>query len=986
MEVITNSLLMEQVREHFGSMENLSDELKRFILDIDQTYQNFAEKVQLLQDANEENNLTEEALVNERYLMSSLMNNIPDHIYFKDIQSRFIRINKSHAESFGLTDPKQAIGKSDADFFTSDHANKAFADEQEIIRTGQPVGKEERQTWNGRPDSWVATTKIPLRDKNRNIIGTFGISKDITKRKQAEETLHNERALFRTIIDLIPDAVYVKDMAGRKTLANPKEVQLSGKNSEDEIIGQTDFYLYPDSAAKRGFDEDQLVLNSGIPILDIEGSLVDNQNLEHWLLISKVPLRGTNGNITGLVGISREITEQKNIEIALLKAKQEAEHANKAKSEFLANMSHEIRTPLNGVIGFTDLLHKTPLNRIQQQYVENINSSGLTLLSIINDILDFSKIEAGKMELDFIKTDLIEQVEMASDIIKYHAAQKGLELLLNIPQNLPRFAVVDPIRLKQILVNLLSNAVKFTTMGEVELKVSFTKIDTLTGRFNFAIRDTGIGINLEQQKKLFKAFTQADSSTTRKFGGTGLGLVISSMLADKMGSTIEIFSEPGKGSTFSFTLETQYEQGEKIHPGSLTNINRILVIDDNDNNRMILEHTFNNWGIAFVGIDNGLAALQVIEHSKPFDLIIVDYHMPYFNGMDTIRMIRQQLKLSPEIQPIILLHSSSDDIEIYDECKKLGVRYNITKPVKSEELLHYLINLQQPQPFALKENEVVPGRTAIELENHPSVTILVTEDVPINMILVTTIISQMLPEAIIVEARNGMEAVEKAITCKPDLIFMDVQMPEMGGIEATLAIRNHETEENCRVPIVALTAGVVKGEKENCFRAGMDDFLTKPIMQKALREVLVKFLSKLKGVPIPNVAVVDIQDNEPHFDSKQLMENIGHSDIVFGELVEEIPGQLSADMALLQHSIFENDLSQIKKSIHTIVGVSLGMCFKRLGRLAKELEMCALNSESEKLAGHFQEMTLEWEHILSILKNKGIDHLPNNINELVIKE
>ncbi len=838
-----NEQLLNLINKHFGSLDNLPVHLREFIDEINDIYKGCPVETHLLQNHIKANEQAEEALSNEKYLMNALMNNIPDHIYFKDRDSRFIRINRAHALSFGFCDPKKAIGKSDFDFFTEEHANQAFEDEQRIIQTGEQISLEEKQTWSDRPDTWVSTTKIPLRDKSGKVIGTFGISKDVTKRKSAEEALQNERALFRTIIDLIPDAVYVKDSEGRKILANPKEVQFAGKKSEEEVIGKTDFDLYPEEDAAHSLAEDRIVIQSENPILNIEGQLIDHDGILHNLLISKVPLRNILGNVTGLVGVTRDITDQKKIEAALLQAKEEADLANKAKSEFLANMSHEIRTPLNGIIGFTDLLLKTPLNEIQQQYAENVKTSGFSLLGIINDILDFSKIEAGKMELDFIKTDIIELIELASDIIKYHASQKGLELLLNVPQNVPRYAIVDPMRLRQILVNLLSNAVKFTQSGEVELKVTFTKKDKFNGKFQFLVRDTGIGINIEQQQKLFKAFTQADSSTTRKFGGTGLGLAISNMLAEKMGSKIEMYSEPDKGSSFFFSIETQYEIGDKLQADSLKSLNRILVIDDNSNNRMILEHTFNNWGIEFVGCDNGLSALYLLEHSKQFDLIIVDYHMPSLNGVETIRLIREKLKLTPEIQPIILLHSSSDDIELYEECKKLGVRFNLTKPVKSEELIHYLKNIHTRPDAELSKRENVSKRIKIDIADLHSKVILVAEDVFINMKLVTTILTQMLPGATILEAKNGKEAFDLAIANRPDLILMDVQMPEMSGIESTIAIRNYESNSEKRIPIVALTAGVIKGEMEKCMDAGMHDFLTKPIDQQVLAAILKKYLA-----------------------------------------------------------------------------------------------------------------------------------------------
>jgi len=323
--------------------------------------------------------------------------------------------------------------------------------------------------------------------------------------------------------------------------------------------------------------------------------------------------------ILGLIGLlfsgiklhkkSLEIKKKnKDLDIAL----QKAEKASKAKSEFLANMSHEIRTPLNGVIGFSELLSNTDLTPLQEQYLKNTNTSAHSLMGIINDILDFSKIEAGKLELEKIRTDIIELIEDTSDIMRYQVSTKDIELLVNFNHDMPRYAIVDPIRLRQILVNLLNNAVKFTDKGEIELKVTFTKVKDNIGVFGFSVRDTGIGISNEQKKKLFKAFSQADSSTTRKFGGTGLGLTISNKLAKKMGGEIKLKSVPGKGTTFFFDITTEFDSGEKSAYSDLKHIKRILIVDDNDNNRMILEHTLKHWNIESISCDCGLSALNMI--------------------------------------------------------------------------------------------------------------------------------------------------------------------------------------------------------------------------------------------------------------------------------------------------------------------------------------------------------------------------------------
>jgi len=443
------------------------------------------------------------------------------------------------------------------------------------------------------------------------------------------------------------------------------------------------------------------------------------------------------------------------------------------------------------------------------------------------------------MDLEICKTDLIELLGQSIDLIKYSAAKKDLEVLLDIDPEMPRFANVDSVRLKQIFANLLGNAVKFTEKGEVELKVRYEAINNSTGRLKFSVRDTGIGINDEQRNKLFKAFSQADSSTTRKFGGTGLGLIISEMIAKKMGSKIEIDSTLGKGTIFYFDIITKTEKGEKIDTTAMELIKNCLVIDDNDDNRMILEHLMLNWGIACTSCDNGYRAIEIIETSEPFDVIICDYHMPELDGLETIKLIRQKLKLTAKKQPIILLHSSSDNADLLRRCDELEIRFRLTKPVKSDELYSYLGSINNPITETLTSEAVQVQEERIEFKEH--VTVMIAEDNEFNMLLIKAIVSKILPTVRIIEAKNGKEALRLWMIAKPNLILMDMQMPEMGGVEATIKIREQEVEEQ-HTPIVALTAGALQEEKDKCMEAGMDDFLTKPIEPEKLKEVLLKLL------------------------------------------------------------------------------------------------------------------------------------------------
>ncbi|MCX6252352.1 MAG: response regulator [Bacteroidetes bacterium] len=537
------------------------------------------------------------------------------------------------------------------------------------------------------------------------------------------------------------------------------------------------------------------------------------------------------------------IDERKQMETAIIKAKEAAETASKTKSEFLANMSHEIRTPLNGVIGFSDLLMKTKLNDTQKHYMQTVFYSANSLLDLLNDILDFSKIESGKFELNPEKTDVIILSEQIADVLKFRAHQKGLELLLNLPVDMPRFIYVDSIRLRQVLVNLLGNAFKFTDVGEVEFKIETETLNLSTGetRITFSVRDTGIGIAKDKQQKIFDSFSQADSTTTRKYGGTGLGLAISNKLVEMMGAKLEIESEPEKGSRFFFSIVVPAEHGDPIVYGDINYINNVLVVDDNENNRIIIQHMLQTRNIHSDLAASGKEALEKINANLNYDVVIIDYNMPEMNGIEVIRLIREKCNIPIEKQPIIFLHSSSDDEKIHKESKKLGVRVTLVKPVKMTQLFDALSKIHSSADLSPEDiRKTYPKEQEYLSRNHYK--IMIAEDNKINMMLASTIISYLLPGSSIIKANNGLEAVNLYCETKPDFLFMDIQMPELNGYEATQEIRRIEMISGNHIPIIALTAGTVKGEKERCRIAGMDDYVSKPVIEETIKRVLKTWL------------------------------------------------------------------------------------------------------------------------------------------------
>ncbi|MGL4553196.1 MAG: PAS domain-containing protein, partial [Gemmataceae bacterium] len=895
----------------------------------------------------------EERLDEERRHLRTLMDNLPESIYFKDPHGRYVVDNATHRSILGAATEEDIRGRTVHDFFGPEQADRHHDDDLAILRGGEPVfGREELTSLSGGGSLVHEFTKVPLRAPSGEVTGLVCIGRDVSKQRAAERELANERNLLRTLMDHLPDFIFVKDLSGRFLVANTATLHSLGATSPEEVHGKTDRDFLPAERAAAFMADDRRVMTEGVTARDHEELHIDAVGRATWLSTTKVPLRAADGEVIGIVGICHDITERRTMEAELRRAKESAEAANKAKGEFLARMSHEIRTPMNGILGMTRLTLGTDIGAEQRECLGMVMASAESLMTIIDDILDFSKIEAGKLQLEAAPFRLRDSLADAIRALALRAEQKRLELVCHVAGDVPDVLLGDIGRLRQVIINLVGNAIKFTSAGEVVVTVSRSAAEGRPGGscgLQFRVRDTGIGIPEERRGAIFEPFEQADGSITRKFGGTGLGLAISSQLVSLMGGRMWVESEVGRGSLFQFTAGFDVAEGQEgshglTEPPDVHGM-RVLIVDDNATQREILRELFTNWRMVPHAAATGQEALAELRRAagagEAYPLVLADAVMPHPDGFELSEQAAAEAGLAGAV---ILMVTSGDRAESADRCKSAGARATILKPLKQSELLDTIMSVVSASGMQ-RVRPPVPTPRDLPPPVLPPLNVLMAEDSLINQRLAVRLLERSGHRVTV--ASNGRLALDALAREAFDVVLMDVQMPEMGGFEATEAIRARERAEGRHTPIVALTAHAMKGDRERCLQAGMDAYVSKPIRDRelflAMEQVLMAYapgvLSRARGGPAFGAApATKEQAMRPIYDQAEALERCGGDRELLRELIDlflaDVPGQASG----LSAAIASGDAETVYRLAHTLKGAVATFAAEPARAAAMELE------------------------------------------------
>jgi len=776
-------------------------------------------------------------------------------------------------------------------------------------------------------------TIAPVANGRGEITNFIAVKRDITERRNAENALRKSEQRIRVLLESTAEAIYGTDLDGNCTFCNNACLEILGYESVSEILGR-DMHVISHYSHADGNPHPVESCKIYQAFREGQGMHVDTEVLwrkdgspfpaEYW----SYPII-EEGICTGVVVSFIDITERKKTEKELLEAKEAAEAANRTKSEFLANMSHELRTPLNGVIGMTELALDTGLSSEQRSYLSAVKSSGETLLAVINDILDFSKIEVGRLDLEAIDFDLQDCIAETMRSLGLRADQKQLELTIRIAPEVPQFLIGDPLRLRQVLLNLVGNAIKFTDRGEVVVVIERQSLEGQSVTLQASVRDTGIGIPEEKWETLFKPFSQVDNTISRRYGGTGLGLAISTRIVEAMGGKLWAESVPGSGSTFCFTVRfTVSAQKQKLSSTMRELFNLpVLIVDDNETNRRLLVEFTSSWGMRPVAVPGGMEALAALRDARDqgirFQIVLTDARMPEIDGFGLAERIKKEPGLT---DLIILMLTSEGQRGDAARCRELGISAYLVKPIHRSELAAALL-----QALGLRAQEHGPALVTRHTlrECRGKLQLLLAEDNPVNQMLMVGLLESMGHQVMI--AKNGLEAVEMTGKQDFDLAFMDVQMPVLDGFAATTGIRKREQATGVHLPIVAMTAHALKGDRERCLDAGMDGYISKPISFDRVEEELARLCAGSIAAASASAA-----KEEKLWDRELSLKRMNGNERLLEKIIAMFRQELPKSLGQLHSALETEDYVTVRALTHTLTG--------QLGNFSAERALEALNA------------------------------------------
>lgn len=898
----------------------------------------------------------------ERYRV--LLRALPDAVVVYDPDGKATYVNDAFTETYGWSREELLGGIID---FVPPEEVQATRDAWERTFRGEKVLFETKRFNKAGDVLQIQLSTATLRSRDGALSKSIVIHRNVTGFKGAEEALRaseerhrklyeesrRREELYRSLLNSSPDAVVIYDVEGRTQYVNPSFTRIFGWTMEEVQDKRIDFV--PESEREATMEIIRNVVWEGRPCSDFETRRLTKDKAVLDITISASRYHDHDDNPAGILVILRDISARKKAQKELSEAletsrqlRAQAEAASEAKSDFVANMSHEIRTPMNAIVGLTDLALRTELTPKLRDYLTKIRGSSQSLLGVVNDILDFSKIEAGKLDLEYVDFGLNGVMNNLSHLLANAAAKKGIEFLISIDPDVPCFLIGDPLRLGQVLTNLANNAVKFTERGEILVRASLLGKSSQRTRIEFSVADTGIGISPELLPKLFESFTQADGSTTRKHGGSGLGLTISKRLVEMMGGEILVKSTPGQGSTFSVLLEFDRQAEEKeishIPPTDLLGM-RVLVVDDSPSARQILSEILKSFSFEVKAVESGDKAIEELvaaENDRPYELVIMDYKMPGMDGIETANKIDADARLAVRIPRIIMVTAFGRE-DVMFQARKAGLDGFLLKPVQQSMLFDTIMEVfgreaERVSPIPL----TAPGQIETA-EKIRGARVLLAEDNEINQQVATEILESA--GAIVRIACNGHEAVQAVEESEFHAVLMDVQMPEMDGYEATRIIRTSYTADE--LPIIAMTAHAMKGDREKCLEAGMNDHVPKPVEIDQLLSTIAQWIKPVDRAPDfrpPPTLILDIERDEwfprdlPGIDIQSGLERLGGKKRLFKKLLTEVGRDYANAAGEIRDALADGDIGLAGRLAHTIKGVSGNIAAEDLYAAATRLD------------------------------------------------